>query len=156
MERFECDQCSARFESDDDAVSLYECAECCTMFTQETSANGSGHSCPDCNKFGAKVSDHGCPECDEGELEEIGADAAPPGEDATDPAVIQRSKSLHGRNDRRVTKQWWYQRASAKDRGEFLEQWIFRSNRPVVVPSKEEFRKAIDRWMDDAVKEGGK
>ncbi len=43
--------------------------DCGTRFTQDTSANGN-HQCPDCNKFGSKVSDCGCPECGEGELEQ--------------------------------------------------------------------------------------
>jgi hypothetical protein len=73
-----------------------------------------------------------------------------------DPAVIQRSKYPPGRNKVRVAKEWWYHRASAKGRGEFLERWIFMSRKPVVVPSKAELRKAIDRWMDDAVKEAAK
>lgn len=92
-ERFECDQCCARFESDDDAVTLYECGECGTRFTQETSSNGSGHSCPGCNKFGAKVSDCGCPECNEGELQQIGSDAAPAAGDATVPMVAPASQA---------------------------------------------------------------
>jgi hypothetical protein len=72
-----------------------------------------------------------------------------------EPAVIQRSKYPPGRNKLRVAKEWWYVRASAKGRGEFLAQWIFSSRKTVVVPSKAEFRKTIDRWMDDAVKESG-
>lgn len=68
-DQFKCDSCDETFDSEDEAVSLYECGDCGNRFSQETSADGAGHRCPDCNKFGAKVSDMGCPSCNEGELQ---------------------------------------------------------------------------------------
>ena len=65
--RFKCDSCEAEFDDDGEAVTLYECNDCGTRFTRETSANDN-HSCPNCYKFGSKVTDCGCPECNEGEL----------------------------------------------------------------------------------------
>lgn len=67
---FTCNACGEEFDTNDDAVTLYECADCGNRFTRETSADGDSHRCPDCNKFGAKVSEQGCPECNEGELVE--------------------------------------------------------------------------------------
>ena len=71
--RFICNACEEPFEDDRDAVSLYECSEDGTLFTRETSACGN-HQCPDCNKFGSKISNQGCPLCNEGELQEIEKD----------------------------------------------------------------------------------
>jgi DNA-directed RNA polymerase subunit RPC12/RpoP len=59
--------CEKEFDDDGEAVALYECGECDTRFTRDTSANDN-HQCPYCNKFGSKVTDCGCPECNEGEL----------------------------------------------------------------------------------------
>ena len=73
QDRFRCDSCDATFQDCDEAVTLYECNNCGTRFTQQTSPNGN-HQCPDCDKFGAKISEHGCPECNDGELKAIGSD----------------------------------------------------------------------------------
>jgi hypothetical protein len=48
---------------------------------------------------------------------------------------------------------WWTKSTTPENRGQFLLNWIFCSDNPVVVPSKAELRQRIDRWMDDAVKE---
>lgn len=52
-------------------VPLYECGSCGTIFNRDNSADGDSHRCPDCNKFGSKVSDTSCSECQEGEVIEI-------------------------------------------------------------------------------------
>ena len=49
---------------------LYECSSCGDTFSKSNSADGESHRCPQCNKFGAKVSDEGCPECNV-ELEDM-------------------------------------------------------------------------------------
>jgi putative DNA primase/helicase len=66
--KFVCDNCEDDFDDDSEAESLYECAECGSRFTRSNSADGDSHRCPDCNKFGHKVSDAGCPSCGDGEL----------------------------------------------------------------------------------------
>ncbi|MFO1500190.1 MAG: hypothetical protein U1G07_17675 [Verrucomicrobiota bacterium] len=70
-DHFQCEACGETFKTDEEGVSLYECGSCDTRFTRETSLNGN-HQCPDCNKFGTKVSDCGCPNCGEGELASLG------------------------------------------------------------------------------------
>jgi hypothetical protein len=62
-----CNGCGALTDADagQEAGPLYECGSCGTRFTREGSADGEGHRCPDCGKFGAKLEDHCCPECDE-------------------------------------------------------------------------------------------
>lgn len=66
-----CVDCEAIIDPADwELGPLYECS-CGTRFTRESSADGSGHRCPDCNKFGARAADLGCPECNEGELLEM-------------------------------------------------------------------------------------
>ena len=65
---FKCDTCEETCEDETMAQPLYECGDCGDKFTSENSADGCGHSCPSCNKFGRKVSDMGCPSCGEGEL----------------------------------------------------------------------------------------
>jgi hypothetical protein len=67
-EAYACNNCGETCEDLEEAVPLYGCDACGTSFTRENSANGN-HQCPECNKFGRKISDHGCPECNEGELE---------------------------------------------------------------------------------------
>ena len=67
---WKCEACDHLFEDDSDLVSLYECPECSTIFTRETSFTGDGHQCPEDHKFSSKLSDKGCPECNEGECEE--------------------------------------------------------------------------------------
>jgi len=67
---YECDECGERFLESvkDDASSLYECSNCGSKYTRDNSADGSSHRCPDCGKFGSKLSEMGCPECGNGEL----------------------------------------------------------------------------------------
>ncbi|HWW00477.1 MAG TPA: hypothetical protein VNZ64_12330 [Candidatus Acidoferrum sp.] len=65
---YKCEECGEDFDESRLAGPLYECGDCGVRFTQDTSADGNGHRCPECNKFGAKVADLGCPECGEGEL----------------------------------------------------------------------------------------
>lgn len=48
----------------------YECGSCGTEFTRSQSADGVGHNCPDCNKWGHVVEEAVCPECEE-PVEEI-------------------------------------------------------------------------------------
>ena len=62
-------ECGA-LESADDHVPepLYECSDCGAKYTRENSADGGSNRCPDCNKFGAKLTDHGCRECGEDEM----------------------------------------------------------------------------------------
>jgi hypothetical protein len=58
-------------EAKDEGVKLYECGDCGTIFSSENSADGCGHSCPDCNKWGHTLVENGCPDCEgEDELEE--------------------------------------------------------------------------------------
>ncbi len=66
--RLTCDSCGETFGDDSDAEPIYECSDCGDRFTPENSADGCGHRCPSCNKFGSKVSSRGCPSCGEGEL----------------------------------------------------------------------------------------
>jgi len=73
LERFEgyvCESCEAHVDEDDIESALYECGNCSTVFTRESSANYN-HQCPQCHKFGSKIADKGCPECNEGELTEF-------------------------------------------------------------------------------------
>lgn len=67
---FVCYSCEEHIAGEDVSSPLYECGNCGTQFTRDTSANDN-HQCPDCNKFGSKVADQGCPECNEGELTEF-------------------------------------------------------------------------------------
>lgn len=70
-----CPGCDAIFADNDgekEPEPLYECASCGTTFTRSGSLTGDNHQCPDCGKFGAKISPMGCPECQQGELESIG------------------------------------------------------------------------------------
>lgn len=67
---FKCESCEEHVDAADVESPLYECGNCATVFTRETSAN-SNHQCPECNKFGSKIAENGCPECNEGELVEF-------------------------------------------------------------------------------------
>jgi hypothetical protein len=68
-----CDGCEEiTADGDQDAVGpLYECADCGTRFARENSADGESHRCPDCNKFGRKISEYCCPDCGEDELKPV-------------------------------------------------------------------------------------
>ena len=68
QDQFECDSCGETFADDADAVIIYECGECGTFTSDESSSN----QCPSCNKFAAKLYDCGCPSCSNGELVEVG------------------------------------------------------------------------------------
>ncbi len=67
-DQFKCNSCGETFDSEDEAVTLYECGDCGQVFSAE---DAGGNRCPDCNKFAAKFTDMGCPSCSEGELEEV-------------------------------------------------------------------------------------
>jgi DNA-directed RNA polymerase subunit RPC12/RpoP len=51
---FKCDECEETCEDETEAQPLYQCADCGGRFTPENSADGCGHRCPSCNKFGSK------------------------------------------------------------------------------------------------------
>ena len=70
---FECEDCLARLDDNQEPVTIYECEQCSTRFTEEGSADGCSNRCPGCNKFASKFSDNGCPNCGEGELQKITA-----------------------------------------------------------------------------------
>lgn len=65
-----CPDCD-NFSEPGETLTLYECGNCGTVFTQDGSADGASNRCPDCNKFAAKKTDDGCPECEEGECEAV-------------------------------------------------------------------------------------
>jgi DNA-directed RNA polymerase subunit RPC12/RpoP len=65
-----CPDCDHIYESGD-GITLYQCGNCDTTFSQNGSADGAGHQCPDCHKFAAKLGENGCPECEEVEGEDI-------------------------------------------------------------------------------------
>jgi len=54
-------------EEDDVHEPLYECADC-GPFSRRVTGN---HQCPECNKFGSKISDYSCPEDCTEEMESI-------------------------------------------------------------------------------------
>jgi DNA-directed RNA polymerase subunit RPC12/RpoP len=54
--RFRCSSCGADFEDDSDAVTVYECGDDGTRFTENTWGGGAPNLCPDCGKFAAKAS----------------------------------------------------------------------------------------------------
>jgi predicted RNA-binding Zn-ribbon protein involved in translation (DUF1610 family) len=56
---------------DGDEVTLYECQNCGTVFSRESSADGDSHRCPDCQKFASKLTEKGCPTCEGSEELEI-------------------------------------------------------------------------------------
>lgn len=61
-----CTECDEPFEDTTDCSPLYECGECGDQFTR-ADANDTNR-CPDCGKFGSKLTDDGCPECNQGEV----------------------------------------------------------------------------------------
>ena len=64
-----CRECEALQTAEEhEAQPLFECADCGSRFTREGSADGQGNRCPDCNKFGRKLTEHCCPECEEAEM----------------------------------------------------------------------------------------
>lgn len=63
-----CGMCEEHIEVGDVDSPLYGCNDCGNSYTRDGSMDGSSNRCPDCNKFGSKLSDYGCPECGEGEL----------------------------------------------------------------------------------------
>jgi len=65
-----CPDCAHIYE-EGEGITLYQCGTCDTTFSQNGSADGASHRCPDCNKFASKLSDKGCPECEEAEGEDI-------------------------------------------------------------------------------------
>lgn len=75
--RLTCDECGETFDDDSEAERLFECDQCGDRFTSSGSADGDGHRCPSCNKFGRKVTDLGCPSCGQGELQEAEPDDRP-------------------------------------------------------------------------------
>jgi len=62
-----CNSCNETEETVDPEP-LYECSNCGTQFTRSNSYN-ENHQCPDCMRFGSKVTDFGCPDCND-EMEE--------------------------------------------------------------------------------------
>jgi DNA-directed RNA polymerase subunit RPC12/RpoP len=64
-----CLQCE-KVGEDIEPEPLYECGSCGNEFSRSNSADGGSHRCPQCNKFGSKISDEGCPDC-EVELEDL-------------------------------------------------------------------------------------
>lgn len=77
---FRCDECDHEVEEAElEEQPLYECDSCSSNFTRDNSADGCSHRCPECNKFGRKISDYACPECNEGELtrQEIAPEPTP-------------------------------------------------------------------------------
>jgi DNA-directed RNA polymerase subunit RPC12/RpoP len=91
--RLKCGNCEETFEDDTEAEPLYECGDCGNRFTSGTSADGEGNRCPDCNKFGSKVTDLGCPSCNEGELQP--EDETPPPSSSDRPG-LQPGESIGG------------------------------------------------------------
>jgi DNA gyrase/topoisomerase IV subunit B len=68
--------------------------------------------------------------------------------------LVDRPKFRAATKSKRNAGRWWWTKSTTpENRGQFLLNWIFCSDNPVVVPSKAELRQRIDRWMDDAVKE---
>lgn len=65
-----CPDCDEIFAAGE-GVTLYQCGQCDTIFSENGSADGVGHRCPDCNKFAAKMEGEGCPTCEEAEGEDI-------------------------------------------------------------------------------------
>ncbi len=68
--RYKCMECQEVSGEPGDGP-LYECGDCGTKFTRNTSADGSSHRCPDCNRFSSRAADLSCGECEEGEVEEV-------------------------------------------------------------------------------------
>jgi DNA-directed RNA polymerase subunit RPC12/RpoP len=71
VDAYRCLDCEA--VRDETGGSLYECGNCGTVFTMESSADGGSNRCPQCGKFGAKLADDGCAECETGECEPVRA-----------------------------------------------------------------------------------
>ena len=57
------------------------------------------------------------------------------------------------KSKRNAVKWWWTRSTTPEKRGQFLLYLIFTSDNPVVVSSKAELRRKIDKWMDNAVEE---
>ena len=68
IKAYYCESCDIFME--ETGGNLYECGDCGTMFTRETSKNDN-HQCPDCNKFSGKTGDEACSECQESPVEEV-------------------------------------------------------------------------------------
>lgn len=66
-DRYRCNSCEETFEDDSDAVTLYECGDCGSIFSETSTGS---NRCPDCNRFASVLTHSGCPHCEEGELEE--------------------------------------------------------------------------------------
>lgn len=63
---YNCDGCDTVYGDGDDGLEpVYECNSCGEVFTRSNSNNGNNHQCPQCLKFGAKLSDHGCTNCNQ-------------------------------------------------------------------------------------------
>lgn len=65
-----CGLCEEQVEIGDVESPLYGCNDCGTTYTRDGSMDGASNRCPDCNRFGTKLSEYGCPECNEGDLHE--------------------------------------------------------------------------------------
>jgi len=59
-----CEGCAEAVEASD-LEPKYECGSCGSEYSRSMSADGDSHRCPDCNKFGSKVSEEACPNCGE-------------------------------------------------------------------------------------------
>jgi DNA-directed RNA polymerase subunit RPC12/RpoP len=66
-----CPECDRIVE---ETEPIYECGSCYGTFSRSNSADGMGHNCPECYKWGHKISDLGCPDCGEEAEEKEGGE----------------------------------------------------------------------------------
>jgi hypothetical protein len=150
-----CDNCEETFEDETEAEPLYECQDCGDRFTQANSADGEGHRCPSCNKFGRKVADLGCPSCGEGELARTETQPEDPPsvvvEDRDPQPVVLKDPLDHIKNQ--MLKLWSY--LQPVERGEFCRRVFARDKLPMVfaLGGRESFQRMVLEYADRFVTE---
>ncbi len=64
-----CEACGVIAE-EADSEPLYECSACGAILSRPDSADGASNRCPDCNRWGRRISDLTCSACGEGPVRE--------------------------------------------------------------------------------------
>jgi transposase len=120
VKALQCQGCEKIFDESESGGRLYECNECGNFRQDET--DNQNHQCPNCHKFGHKVSEHTCPDGCSDEVEEIEAIVDPEGgelladEDALAEAIEERKPEV-------VTKREQERAQKARENEEFQRRW---------------------------------
>lgn len=70
-EALKCTSCDHLCREEEVESPLYSCDNCGTEYDRDGSMDGMSNRCPECNRFGAKLSDWACPDCSEGEMVKV-------------------------------------------------------------------------------------